>query len=258
MTRVAGCFVALLAGLGAGCATAPADDVGHAPREPRERKDYLFEAVRLSEARKHDEAIELLQQLQAEEDPEDAATTHYLLGSAYAGLGDHANAAAQYIAAVAKAKDVAAEVLATARLGAGHYSFLAGRYDDAIHHLSAWRDMTAAPNPETLMELALAYSRTSANADAIAVAERVIGASDEATLQAEWFEMLAGFYYEDGQYTKSLEAQDRAESRRLTAAIGSVPVREPSERNRERRERTLPDTQTLRALQAQTRALLSR
>ena len=236
----------------------PADDAGQAPREPRERMDYLFEAVRLSEARKYALAIELLQQLQAEEDPEDAATTHYLLGSAYAGLDDYANAAAQYAAAVAKADDVAAEVLATARLGAGHYSFLAGRYDDAVRHLSAWRDMTAVPHPETLMELALAYSRTGANADAIAVAERAVGGTDEATLQAEWFDMLAGFYYKNGQYTESLEAEDRAESRRLTAAMGSVPAREPSERTRERRDRALPDTQTLRALQAQTRALLSR
>lgn len=258
MTRAAGCFVALLAGLGAGCATTPADDVGQAPREPRERMDYLFEAVRLSEARKYALAIELLQQLQAEEDPEDAATTHYLLGSAYAGLSDHANAAAQYAAAVAKADGVAAEVLATARLGAGHYSFLAGRYDDAVRHLSAWRDMTAAPHPETLMELALAYSRTGANADAIRVAEGVIGASDEAAIQAEWFEMLADLYYENGQYTDALKAQDRAESRRVAAVLESVPAREPSARTRERRERALPDTQTLRALQEQTRALLGR
>lgn len=258
MTRTAGCFVVLVVVLAAGCATPPPDQAGQAPSEPRERKDYLFEAVRLAEARKYDDAIGLLQQLQAEEDPEDAATTHYLLGSAYAGQGDHGNAAAQYAAAVAKAEDVAAEVLATARLGAGHYSFLAGRYEDAVRYLSAWRDMTAAPHPETLMELALAYSRTGANADAIAVAEGVIGASDEAALQAEWFEILADFYYENGQYTDALKAQDRADARRLTAVLGSVPARKPSERTRERRERALPDTQTLQALQAQTRALLGR
>ena len=250
----AGCIV-VLAVLAVGCATTSPDDAGQAPRE---RKDYLFEAVRLSEARKYDEAIELLKQLQAEEEPEDAATTHYLLGSAYAGLSDHANAAAQYVAAVAKAEDVAAEMLATARLGAGHYSFLAGRYDDAVRHLSAWRNMTAAPRPETLMELALAYSRTGANADAIAVAEGVIGASDEATIQAEWFEMLAGFYYENGQYTDALKAEDRAESRRVAAVMEPAPARVPSARTREPRERALPDTQTLRTLQAQTRALLSR
>ena len=252
--RTAGCIV-VLAVLAVGCATTSPDGAGQAPRE---RTDYLFEAVRLSEARKYDEAIELLKQLQAEEEPEDAATTHYLLGSAYAGLSDHANAAAQYVAAVAKAEDVAAEVLATARLGAGHYSFLAGRYDDAVRHLSAWRDMTAAPHPETLMELALAYSRTGANADAIVVAEGVIGASDEATIQAEWFEMLAGLYYENGRYTDALKAEDRAESRRVAAFMESAPAREPSARTRERRERALPDTQTLRTLQAQTRALLSR
>lgn len=256
MARAPRCFVVVLAL--AGCATMPPDGTAHAPPEPRERKDYLFEAVRLSEARKYDDAIGLLQQLQAEEGPEDAATTHYLLGSAYAGLGDHANAAAQYAAAVARAEDMAAEVLTAARLGAGHYSFLAGRYDDAVRHLSAWRDTTTAPHPETLMELALAYSRTGANAEAITVAEGAIDESDEATVRPEWFEMLADFYYGNGQYTESLEAQDRAESRRLTASIGSVPVREPSERSRERRERALPDTQTLRALQAQTRALLGR
>ena len=129
------------------------------------------------------------------EDPEDAPTTHYLLGSAYAGSGDHANAAREYIAAVAKAEEMAVEVLATARLGAGHYSFLTGRYDDAVRHLSAWRDTTATPHPGTLMELALAYSRTGANAEAVAVAEGVVGGSDEATLEPEWFEMLADFYY---------------------------------------------------------------
>jgi len=256
MARAGGCIVLLLV-LAAGCATTP-DGAGQAPREPRERKDYLFEAVRLSEARKYDEAIELLQRLQAVEDPKDAATTHYLLGSAYAGLDDHENAAAQYAAAVARAEAMAAEVLAAARLGAGHYSFLAGRYDDAVRHLSAWRNMATAPPPETLMELALAYSRTGANADAIAVAEGAIDESNEAILRPEWFEMLADFYYRNGQYTDSLEAQDRAESQRLTAAMGSVPAREPSEQTRERRERALPDTQTLRALQAQTRALLSR
>lgn len=220
--------------------------------------DHLFEAVRASEARKYDEAIELLLQLQAEEGPEDAPTTHYLLGSAYAGLGDHANAAAQYMAAVATAEDMAAEVLAAARLGAGHYSFLAGRYDDAVRHLSAWRDTTAAPHPDTLMELALAYSRTGAHADAIAVAEGVIGKSDEAILEPEWFEMLADFYYDNGQYTESLTARDRAETRRLAAIVDSAPAAKPSERARERRERALPDTQTLRELQAQTRALLAR
>ena len=253
MTRATGCFVALAVVLAAGCATTPPDKAG---QELRERRDYLFEAVRLAEARKYDEAIATLQQLQAEEDPEVAVTTHYLLGSAYAGLNDHANAAAQYAAAVAKADDGAVEVLAMARLGAGHYSFLAGRYDDAVRHLSAWRDMTAAPHPETLMELALAYSRTGANADAIAVAERVVGGSDE--VPPEWFEMLANFYYENGQYTDALVAQDRAEARRVAAILKSGPAREPSERTRERRERALPDTQTLRALQAQTRALLSR
>ena len=220
--------------------------------------DYLFEAVRLSEAKKYDAAIEMLRQLQAEEDPEDAPTTHYLLGSAYAGSGDHANAAREYIAAVAKAEEMAVEVLATARLGAGHYSFLTGRYDDAVRHLTAWRDMTAAPRPDTLMELALALSRTGANDDAVAVAEGVLGESDEATLEPEWFEMLADFYYDNGQYTESLKARDRAEARRLTVVLDSAPVAKPSERAKERRERALPDTQTLRELQAQTRALLSR
>lgn len=254
MARAAGCFVVVLAL--AGCATMPPDGTAQAPPEPRERKDYLFEAVRHSEARRYDQAIELLKQLQAAEDPEDAATTHYLLGSAYAGLGDHVNAAAQYIAAVTKAEDMAPEVLATARLGAGHYSFLAGRYGAAVRYLSAWRDMTATPHPETLMELALAYSRTGASADAIAMAERVVGGSDEA--RPEWFEMLADFYYENGQYTDALGAQDRAEARRVAAGPGVGTAREPSERSRERRERALPDTQTLRALQAQTRALLGR
>ena len=257
MARAAGCIVVLLVVLTA-CATAPPGDEGQAPRESRERKDYLFEAVRLSEAKKYDAAIELLRQLQAEEDPEDAPTTHYLLGSAYAGLGDDANAAMEYIAAVAKAEEMAVEVLATARLGAGHYSFLIGRYDDAVRHLTAWRDMTAAPRPGTLMELALALSHTGANDDAVAVAEGVLGESDQATLEPEWFEMLADFYYKNGQYTESLEAQDRAEARRLAAVMDSVPVAKPSKQAKERRERALPDTQTLRELQAQTRALLSR
>ena len=258
MARAAGCIVVLLVVLTAACATAPPSDEGQAPREPRVRSDYLYESIRLSEARKHDAAIELLRQLQAEEDPEDAPTTHYLLGSAYAGLGDHANAAREYIAAVAKAEEMAVEVLATARLGAGHYSFLIGRYDDAVRHLTAWRDMTEAPRPDTLMELALALSRTGANEDAVAVAEGVLGESDEATLEPEWFEMLADFYYKDGQYTESLEAQDRAETRRLAAVLNSVPAAKPSKQAKERRERALPDTQTLRELQAQTRALLGR
>ena len=258
MARTVSWVVLLLVVMVAGCATAPPGDEGQTPREPRERKDYLYEAVGASEARKYDKAIELLLQLQIEEDPEDAATTHYLLGSAYAGLGDHGSAATHYTAAVDKAGDMTAEALAAARLGAGHYSFLAGRYDDAVRHLSAWLDTTASPRPETLMELALAYSRTGADADAVAVAERVVGESDEATLRAEWFEMLADFYYKNGQYTESLEAQDRAEARRLAAVLDSVPADRPSRQAKERRERALPDTQTLRELQAQTRALLSR
>ena len=258
MARTGRCSVVLLAVLAAGCATPPPGGERQAADEPRERKDYLFEAVRFSEARKYDEAIELLLQLQAEEEPDDAATTHYLLGAAYAGLGDHANAAAQYIAAVVKSGEMAAGVVATARLGAGHYSFLAGRYDDAVRYLSAWRDTTASPHPDTLMELALAYSRMGANADAVAVAEGVIGESDEATLAPEWLEMLADFYYKNGQYTESLKARDRAESRRATAALGATPAVEPSERAKERRKRALPDTQTLRELEAQTRALLRR
>ena len=70
--------------------------------------------------------------------------------------------------------------------------------------------------------------------------------------------MLADFYYDNGQYTESLTARDRAETRRLAAIVDSAPAAKPSERARERRERALPDTQTLRELQAQTRALLAR
>lgn len=258
MTRTVRWIVALLVAMVAGCATAPPGDERQTSREPRERKDYLYEAVRASEARKYDKAIELLRQLQAEEDPEDAATTHYLLGSAYAGLGDHASAATHYTAAVDKAGDMTAEVLAAARLGAGHYSFLAGRYDDAVRHLSAWRGMSAALHPDTLMELALAHSRTGANAEAVAVAEGVVGESDEASLEPAWLEMLADFYYGNGQYTESLKARDRADARRVAAVLDSAPAAKRSERAKERRERALPDTQTLRELQAQTRALLAR
>ena len=258
MTRTVRWVVVLLIAMVAGCATAPPGDERRTPREPHERMDYLHEAVRASEARRYDQAIELLLRLQATEQPEDAATTHYLLGSAYAGLGDYAGAATHYTAAVDTAGDMTADVLAMARLGAGHYSFLAGRYEEAVRHLSAWRDLTAAPHPDTLQELALALSRTGANDDAIAVAERVVGESDEATLEPVWFEMLADFYYDNGQYTESLKARDRAEARRLAVVLDSAPVAKPSERARARRERALPDTQTLRELQAQTRALLAR
>ena len=258
MARTVRWVVVLLVAVVAGCATTPPGGEAQAPREPRERMDYLYEAVGASEARKYDEAIELLLQLQIEEDPEDAATTHYLLGSAYAGLGDHASAATHYMAAVDKAGDMTSEALAAARLGAGHYSFLAGRYEDAVRHLSAWRDMSTAPHPDTLMELALAHSRTGANAEAVAVAEGVVGESDEATLEPAWLEMLADFYYSNGQYTESLEARDRADARRVAAVLDAAPAAKRSERTKERRERALPDTQTLRELQAQTRALLAR
>ena len=253
---------ALLVWFLASCASPLPDPDGRSDA-PRERKDYLFDAVRLAEARKYDQAVALLLQLQAEEDPADAPTTHYLLASAYAGMDDHVNAAAQYAAVTASDHEVEPEVMAAARLGAGHYSFLAARYDDAILHLSAWYETVEAPAPSTLMELAQAYSWVGAHDRAVAVAEAALGGPDasdanDSAAEPEWLQMLADFYYRNGQYTESLAAQDRADARRATE-FDSLQRRVGSSRHRaERRAESLPDTDTLRTLEAQTRALLGR
>ena len=262
----------LAVSLAAGCATPPkgAQTAAERPSEPtvRERSNYLSEAVRLSEAKKFDEAIALLLRLQAVESPDDAATTHYVLGSAFAGNEDYGNAAAQYAAAVAKGERLVAEALRLARLGAGHYSFLSGRYEDAVRHLSTWRETVAEPNPESLMELAQAYGRIGDTAQAIAVTEDVVRTADTAdaegtAVRRHWLELLADFYYSEGEWVKSLAAQDRIDARPSlehddtvqddgrTAAAGAA-------RARQKERRLLPDTETLNALQAQTRALLRR
>ena len=264
-------ILAMLAvSLAAGCATSPesAQTAAKRPPEPtvRERANYLFEAVRLSEARKFDAAIGLLLRLQAVESPDDAATTHYVLGSAFAGNEDYGNAAAQYAAAVAKGERLAAEALAVARLGAGHYSFRAGRYEDAVRHLAAWRETVAEPNPESLMELAQAYGRIGDTARAVAVAEDVVRTADtEGTaVRRHWLELLADFYYSEGEWVKSLAAQDRIDDARPSLEHddtvqddGRIAAARAA-RARQKDRRLLPDTETLTALQAQTRALLRR
>ena len=256
----------LAVSLAVGCATPP-NRVHTGLPEPtvRERSNYLSEAVRLSEAKKFDEAIRLLLRLQAVESPDDAAITHYLLGSAFAGNEDYGNAAAQYAAAVAKGELLAAEVFALACLGAGHYSFRSGRYEDAVRHLSTWREAVAEPSPESSMELADAYRRIGDTAQAVAIAEHVVRTADaEGTaVPRYWLEMLADLYYSEGEWVKSLAAQDRIdlgpsleradtlqEDDRLAAARAA--------RARQKDRRLLPDTETLNALQAQTRALLRR
>ena len=264
-------ILAMLAvSLAAGCATSPESAQTAAKRAPeptvRERSNYLSEAVRLSEAKKFDEAIALLLRLQAVESPDDAATTHYVLGSAFAGNEDYGNAAAQYAAAVAKGERLAAEALRLARLGAGHYSFLAGRYEDAVRHLSTWRETVAEPNPESLMELAQAYGRIGDTAQAIAVTEDVVQTADtEGTVvRRHWLELLADFYYSEGEWVKSLAAQDRIDDARPSLEHddtvqddGRIAAARAA-RARQKDRRLLPDTETLTALQAQTRALLRR
>ena len=261
-------LAALAVSLTAGCATSPESaQTAKRPPEPtwRERANYLFEAVRLSEAQKFDEAIGLLLRLQAVESPDDAATTHYVLGSAFAGNEDYGNAAAQYAAAVAKGERMAPEALALARLGAGHYSFLAGRYEDAVRHLSTWRETVAEPNPESLMELAQAYGQIGDTARAVAVAEDVVRTADtEGTVvRRHWLELLADFYYSEGEWVKSLAAQDRIDARPSlehddTVQDDSRLAAGRAARARQKERRLLPDTETLTALQAQTRALLRR
>ena len=262
----------LAVSLVAGCATLPkgAQTVAERPPEPtvRERSNYLSEAVRLSEAKKFDEAIALLLRLQAVESPDDAAITHYVLGSAFAGNEDFGNAAAQYAAAVAKGERLAAEALRLARLGAGHYSFLSGRYEDAVRHLSTWRETVAEPNPESLMELAQAYGRIGDTAQAIAVAEDVVRTADTAdtegtAVRRHWLELLADFYYSEGEWVKSLAAQDRIDARPSLEHDDTVQddgriAAAGAARARQKERRLLPDTETLTALQAQTKALLRR
>ena len=66
-------LAALAVSLTAGCATSPESaQTAKRPPEPtwRERANYLFETVRLSEAQKFDEAIGLLLRLQAVESPD--------------------------------------------------------------------------------------------------------------------------------------------------------------------------------------------
>ena len=237
-----------------------------APAEPTERRDYLSEAVRLSEARKYDRAIAVLLRLQAEESPSDAATTHYLLGSAYAATNDTVNAAAQYAAVVAQGEGadgdgIAPETLAAARLGAGHFSFLSGHYADAIRYLSAWRRQASVePNPEILMELAQAHSHVDDSTEAVAVAEAVVAAADAAgrTVPRLMLERLADFYYGDSQWLKSLAVWDRIEED-FPVESGSVTQRSArTAKPRPGRQTALPDTEPLRALEAETRALLRR
>ena len=154
-----------------------------------------------------------------------------------------------------------------ARLGAGHYSFLAGRYEDTVRHLSTWRETVAETNPESLMELAQAYGQIGDTARAVAVAEDVVRTADtEGTVvRRHWLaRLLADFYYSEGEWVKSLAAQDRIDDARPSLEHddtvqddGRIAAARAA-RARQKDRRLLPDTETLTALQAQTRALLRR
>ena len=155
-SQLAGLVLAAL--LIAGCATPEVGKVAEpAPPEPR-RANELGRVVRHMEAKQYDRVIDVLLRLQERQGADEAAATHYLLGSAYAGKADYQQAAAHYAAVAHRpGRGMAPEVVTAARLGAGHYSFLAQRYQDVVRHLAAWWREAVEPPPGTLMELAQAY-----------------------------------------------------------------------------------------------------
>ena len=232
----------------AGCAAPPTSDErppATARSEPAERVDVLHRAVKLMESRKYDRAIATLTGLLERQAQADAASTHYLLGSAYAAANDHGQAAKHYAMAADNPGDLAPNGIALAQLGAGHYAFLAGRYGDAARYLAAWRRGAAELDPATLMELAQAHAHLEQSAEALEVAEAALGAAQAQgeEVREEWLALLADLYAANEQWDQSLAMQDRLQR--------EFPIRRD-------RPALLPDTVTLEALQAQTRALLAR
>ena len=115
------------------------------------------------------------------------------------------------------------------------------------------------------MELAQAYGRIGDTARAVAVAEDVVRTADtEGTVvHRHWLELLADFYYSEGEWVKSLAAQDRIDARPSLERDDTVQddgrlAAGRAARARQKERRLLPDTETLTALQAQTRAPLRR
>ena len=142
----------------AGCAAPPATvETAPAPSQAA-TADLLYRAVNLMESRKYDRAVAVLTRLVEQQPPADAGATHYLLGSAYAAVNDYASAATHYALAAAGPGRLVLEAATLAHLGAGHYAYRAGRYEDAVRHLAAWRRSATQTNPSTLMELAQAHS----------------------------------------------------------------------------------------------------
>ena len=235
----------LLTAVLAGCAAPPTSVESPPTVAQPEPVDVLRRAVKLMESRKYDRAVAALTGLLERQTPSDAAATHYLLGSAYAGANEYAQAAQHYAIAADNPGGMTPDGTALAQLGAGHYAFLAGRYPEAVRHLAAWRRGTADADPATLMELAQAHARLEQNAEALDVAEAALGAAQAQgeDMREEWLALLADLYAANEQWDQSLAMQDRLQQ--------EFPIR------RERRE-LLPDTATLEALQAQTRALLAR
>ena len=223
----------------AGCAAPPAVESAPAPSRAAPA-DLLQRAVNLMESRKYDQAIAVLSGL-LEQQPSDAGAAHYLLGSAYAAVNDYGEAARHY--ALAAAGQLSPEGATLAHLGAGHYAYRAGQYQEAVRHLTAWRRKATQANPSTLMELAQAHAHIEQDVDALDVAEAALQAAQTQgeAVREEWLVLLAELYGANEQWDESLAMHDRLER--------EYPVR------RNRPTEWLPDTTTLQALEAQTRAL---
>ena len=240
---------ALLMAMFAGCAAPPAGVEPPPAAAPPDPVDVLRRAVNLMESRKYERAIAALTGLLERQAPSDAAATHYLLGSAYGAANDPARAAKHYAMAADNPGDMTPDGTALAQLGAGHYAFLAGRYQEAVRHLAAWRRSAADVDPATLMELAQAHFRLEQSADALEIAEAALrmAQTQGEEMREEWLAFLVDLYAANEQWDQSLAMQDRLQQ--------EFPIRPE---RRDRRRALLPDTATLEALQAQTRALLAR
>ena len=232
----------------ASCAAPPAAvDDAPAPRaEPVEPADLLRRAVSLMDSRRFDRAIAVLNGLLAQQVPADAAATHYLLGSAFAAANDYHEAALHYALAADNPGSMSADGASLARLGAGHYAFLAGRHQDAVRHLAIWRRSAATADPSILMELAQAHAQLGQSAHALEVAEAALreAQAEGQAAREEWLELLAELYRANQRWDETLAMQERLER--------EFPVRLRGSRE------LLPDSAALDALQAQTRALLDR
>ena len=240
-TAVAVAWTAIVAG----CAVPPATvETAPAPSQAA-TADLLYRAVNLMESRKYDRAVAVLTGLVEQQPPADAGATHYLLGSAYAAVNDYASAATHYALAAAGPGRLVLEAATLAHLGAGHYAYRAGRYEDAVRHLAAWRRSATQTNPSTLMELAQAHVHIGQKVDALDVAEAALRAAQAQgeAVREEWLVLLAELYGANEQWDRSLAMHGRLER--------EFPVR------RDRPTVWTPDTTTLQALEAQTRALLN-